>query len=81
MNKEMTSLWLTQGEVRMQIVMPSEAAERMAQIKQRYPEDYWSQKEMDLYRLANEELKLENAEEKPQEMPKPRRKGLFRRQK
>ena len=36
---------------------------KMTEIEARYPEEYWENKDLDLLRLAKEELKIEREEQ------------------
>lgn len=68
MNNEMITLWLTQGEARLNMTIQKEVVEKMSEIKQRYPEGYWEKKEYELMKIADEELEQE-AKEKGTTLP------------
>ena len=81
MNSEMITLWLTQGGVRLNLTIHKITADKMAEIRQRYPEGYWDKKELDLKKVANEELEQEAKEngttlpwKKTEKEEKPKRK-------
>lgn len=61
---------LRQGEgedyIHMSVRLPQEVVDKMHEILKRYPEGYWTNKDLDLLQIANEELEIEKAEKEQQ---------------
>ena len=68
MNNDKIAVYLTQGEGKdelyMKMYLEPEVCEKMGEISSRYPEGYWSKKQLDLLELAEEELEMEQKEQK-----------------
>lgn len=81
MNNETISLWLTQGGVRLSMTVHKVTVDKMTEIKQRYPEGHWDKKELDLMKIAHEELEQEAKENGTtlpwQEPEKPKKKRFW----
>ena len=59
MNNEKTTIYLSQGGLRLSMDVTVEIANKMAEIEGREPKQDWSLKGLDLLKAAREELKAE----------------------
>ena len=63
----MVNACLRQGEgedyIHMSVRLPQQVVDKMHEIMRMYPEGYWTNKDLDLLQLANEELEAEAEKE------------------
>lgn len=63
MEEEMVSLCLRSGEIHFMLRVPMKLAEKMGEIRRRYPIGYWDKRGTELMRKADEELKKQSQPE------------------